>query len=635
MKTADRDFDVKKFFFYYGPNHYLSSKAMVFNLYVAPEGPETDFYKPYVLGEFPHLSNFNIQSVADMFAYTLLEVMRMDINLYLNDFAISEDSSDYVIAIEFLDDYSAEDAAILVSEWFKAMNEGTVTDFNFRKRFDILQSVFDKSLLGGPTLYALVDAGLKNDIPVFFLEEENQYQWGYGIKQLRGRSTTFHTDGVKDTEFTMYKDMVTDFLHMCGFPTPAGSNCFTEQEALSEAGKLGFPLVVKPVAGHKGQGVITDINSESELKVAFQTIIENARREGLFFDGAIVQQQIKGKDHRLLTIDGKFVAALKREPAFVVGNGKNSIEELIEIENQEEIRKDNARSPLTKIIPDNDMVQFLKMQNMHPGSVPETGQKIYLRRIANISAGGVSFNVTNEIHPDNKELAESIAGFFNIKCLGIDVITEDISIPWTDEDFGIIEINAGPGVFMHQSPAFGESINVPEMILLSHFKETGLSRIPIIAGNNITQSLLTNLIAEIHDIKPGIFTGALTREGVFFNGKYFFKNESHEQNVKIILRHPKTEIAIINHIKEDIYDYGFFHEGADIIILDHPNWAEETLKGQLLPGGCLVEITDKNISLSMNSSITETVNYTEKYKEKKLVELIRPFIFDMIDKYDV
>ncbi len=635
MKTQEQDFAVRKFHFYYGPNHYLPRRAMVFNIYVSPEGPEADFYKPFVHEVFPQVEKFNIQTVADLFTHTLREVLRMDIDLYINDFSISEDHEDYVIAIEFLDDYSSEDAAVLVSDWFISMNEGTAELFNFSKKFEHLQAIFDKSLLGGPTLYSLVEAGLKNDIPVFFLEEENQYQWGYGVKQLRGRSTTFHTDGVKDTEFTMYKDMVAEFLVMCGFPTPAGKNCLTEQEAVDEAAKLGYPLVVKPVSGHKGQGVVTGIQTESELRVAFQHIVDLSAMEGLYFDGAIVQQQINGDDHRLLTIDGMYAAALKREPAFVIGNGVNTIEELIEEENKKEIRKDNARSPLTKILLDTDMIQFLQLQNLHTGSVPDEGQKVYLRRVANISAGGVSINVTEKIHPENIKLAESIATFFNLKCIGIDILTEDISIPWKEGDFGIIEVNAGPGVFMHLSPAYGDSINVPEMILLSHFKRTELSRIPVIAGNNITQPLLLKLLEEINDVKPGVFTGALIREGVFFNGNYFFKNESHEQNIKIILRHPKTSFAFFNHIQKDIYDYGFFHEGADIVILDHANWAEETLRKQILPGGYIIEISDAEIKLIMNSNILKNVSYSEKNKEKILLEIIRPLIFDLIEKYEV
>lgn len=633
MKTPEIDFDVRKFYFYYGPSHYLNKRALVFNLHIAPEGPEASYYLPYVLDVFPRLKSFNLQTVADLFAHTLLEVLRMDIDLYINDFSISEDADDYVIAIEFLDDYTAEDAVILVSDWFKAMNAGTADSFQFSRKFELLQQQFDRSLLGGPTLYSLVEAGLKNDIPVFYLTEENQYQWGYGIKQLRGRSTTFHTDGIKDTEFTVYKDMATEFLQMCGFPTPQGRNCLNEYEALAEARKLGFPVVVKPVAGHKGQGVVTGINSEAELKVAFQQVVDLARLEDNYFDGAIVQQQIAGNDHRLLTIDGKFAAALKRIPAYVDGTGHHTIEQLIAMENQKEIRRDNARSPLTRIEIDNDLLQYLQLQNLNLQSIPAPAERIFLRRVANISAGGVSVNVTPEVHPRNKQMVENIASFFNIKCLGVDVLTEDISKPWNEGHFGIIEINAGPGVFMHLSPAYGGSLNIPEQIILSHFRQPELSRIPIIATNHISHALAAALPADIQRVKPGLMVGVLTDEGIFFNGQYFFKNESHEQNVKIILRHPQTGFAVFTHQRENVYDYGFFHEGADIVILDHANWAEETLKDQLLPGGILMEISDQEIKISMNSQTLDNVTYTEENRDKRILEQLNRYLPEIISRY--
>ncbi|TVQ12247.1 MAG: cyanophycin synthetase [Bacteroidetes bacterium] len=633
MRTQENDFDVRKFYFYYGPSHYLAVKALVFNLHIATDGPEVDFYKPYVFEAFPKLKPFNLQTVADLFAHTLLEVLRMDIDLHINELSITEDGDDYVIAIEFLDDYTAEDAAVLVSDWFKSINDGKTEEFNFLKKFELLKRIFDKSVLGGPTLYALVEAGMKNEIPVFFLEEENQYQWGYGVKQLRGRSTTMHTDGIKDTEFTMYKDMVTEFLLMCGFPTPAGRNCFTETEALSEARKLGFPVVVKPVSGHKGIGVTTGIKNESEVKIAFQNIMDISEKEDIYFDGAIVQEHIAGHDHRILTIDGKFAAALKRIPAYVDGNGQDTIEKLIEEENKKEIRLDNARSPLAKIHIDKELLDYLLLQNLQLNSIPADGERIFLRRVANISAGGVSVNVTHEIHPQNIELAESIAGFFKVKCLGIDVLAADISTPWGEGIFGIIEINAGPGVFMHLAPAYGGSIDVPEMILLSHFKKPELARIPIIAGNQITQYMMTEILGELKKIDSDTFVGALAPEGVFFNGKYFFKNTSHDQNVKIILRHPETAFAIFNHSRENIYDYGFFHEGADLIILDHPNWAEESMKNMLLPGGYLIEVSDAQIKLSMNSHTLKTVSYIENEKENILLNMIKPFLRDLINKY--
>jgi cyanophycin synthetase len=627
------DFDVRKFFVYNGPNYYLNKKSLVFNIFLEPDGPEVGYYKNTVYSVFPSLEERNPSTVIDLFAQTLVQVMKMDIDLFLNDYSISEDGEDYVVALEFFDEVVAEDAVYLVSEWFKAMNDDR--SFDFKAEFLKLQASFDKSILGGPTIYSLVEAGLKRNIPVFFLFEENQFQWGYGKKQLRGRSTTFHTDGIKDTEFTMYKDMVGDFLIMCGFPTPIGKNCYDVEEAVEEAKKLGFPVVVKPVAGHKGQGVTTGIESEEGVRKAFNTIIEVADANGGKFDGIIVQQQIYGTDHRLLAVDGKFAAALQRVPAYVEGDSKNDIKELIRIDNEKEVRLDNARSPLCKIKIDDDLQDYLKLQGLALTTIPKSGETIYLRRVANISAGGVSINVTDKIHPKNIEMVESIARFFKVKCLGIDVLSQDISKPWTEGNFGIIEINAGPGVFMHLAPAIGGSIDVPGYIMASHFKRPEASRIPIIAGNNIAKELTDSIYKALKNIKPDIYFASLIDEGVFFNGNYFFKNERHDQNVKIILRNPETEFAVISHDKHGIYDYGFFHEGADVVILDSPNYAEESMKNLLLADGILIEINDHQMEVKKNGESLSCISfYNDADKENLIISAIEPLLKDLVYKYE-
>ena len=627
-----KDFSVGKFYAYSGPNFYLDRKALVFNIFIAPSGDSADYYKKTIVQHFPDLENVETPYVVDLFAETLIRVLKMDIDLYINKYSISGDGEDYVIAVEYLDKEVAIDAVYLLSDWFRALSGDE--DFDFSGEFMKLQEEFDKTLYGGPTIYSLIEAGLKRDIPVFYLFEENQFQWGYGKKQLRGRSTTFHTDGIKDTEFTMYKDMVGDFLMMCGLPTPIGKNCYSEDEIVEEAQELGFPVVVKPVAGHKGQGVVTGIESEEDVRKAFNDIIEMSEREGINFEGAIVQQMIYGTDHRLLSVGGKFAAALERVPAFVIGNGKDTIEELIRVENDKEIRLDNARSPLAKIKIDDDLTDYLALQDLTLQSVPPEGERIVLRRVANISAGGVSINVTDKIHPENVQLVEDIAGFFNVKCLGIDVLSADISKSWKEGNFGIIEINAGPGVFMHLAPAYGGSIDVPGIIMASHFESPEKSRIPIIAGANISEELAQVVNDKLHQIKPDIYFASLTGKGIHFNGRFFHKNPDHDENVKIILRNPKTDIALFSHSVDDIYDYGLLHQGADMVILDHAAHAQEkVLKEQLLPGGLLAEISDNEIKLTVNGE-EETIALAEGDDvPSKLVEAVGSYLEELTTKY--
>jgi cyanophycin synthetase len=262
-----RDFAVDKFSFLSGPNYYIDQKAMIFNLSVDPEGKRVDFFAPKVIEQFPQLKDDMPSSVVDLFADVLIQVLKMDIDLFINNYTVSRDGDDFVIAVEYLDKISTEDSVYLVRDWFRALVAEEA--FDFQAEFIKLQEDFDRTLYGGPTIYSLIEAGLKRGIPVNYLFEENQFQWGYGKKQLRGRSTTVHKDSIKDTEWTMYKDIVKDFLLMCGFPTPTGRNCMQKGEAVKQAEKLGYPVVVKPLAGHKGQGVTTGVANAEQVDDRF------------------------------------------------------------------------------------------------------------------------------------------------------------------------------------------------------------------------------------------------------------------------------------------------------------------------------------------------------------------------------
>jgi len=268
------DFKVSKVYFYRGPSHYLDRQAMVFNLWLDPEGGPREHFREAVAAQFPALADDWPENLAELFCRVLVQVLKMDIDLFVNRWDISRDGDEHVLAVEYLDDVISEDAAYLVRDWFQALSAGR--DFDFPGEFLKLQDEFDRTLFGGPTLYSLIEAGLQRGIQVLYLEEENQFMWGYGERHVRGRSTTFHTDGIKDTEFTTFKDRVKEFLLIRGFPTPVGANCFTEEDAVAEAARLGFPVVVKPVAGHKGQGVVTNIESDEGVRRAFNKIVEAA-----------------------------------------------------------------------------------------------------------------------------------------------------------------------------------------------------------------------------------------------------------------------------------------------------------------------------------------------------------------------
>lgn len=627
-----RAFETKPYRYYQGANLYLERQAYVFDLVEAPAGRELDRVRDAVEAVFPDIEK--AKDAAELFARTLLHVLKMDINLSVERWCVLPEGEGSRIAVECVDRKVTERCVLAIEDWFNDAAEERRHDFG--KVFQELQHRFDRSLLGGPTIYSLYEGARKRGIPVHFLEEENQLQWGYGCKQIRGRSTIVSTDGIKDTEFTTYKDMVGEFLELRGFPTPKSRTFFTEEEVVEEAEKMGWPVVIKPVAGHKGHGVTTNIRTERDVRRAFRVAAGTGEESA---DGIIIQQQIEGTDHRLLTVKGKFVAALQRVPAYVEGDGKSTIGELIVLENETPARIDNARSALCKIKVDDDLIDYLDKQNLALNSVPHKDQRVYLRRVANISAGGVSINVTDRIHPMNVKLVEDIAANFNVTCLGVDVLTDDISAPWRDGSFGIIEINAGPGVFMHLVPAIGDSVDVPGHIMRAYFPKERSERIPIITGNALTHDFCSKLGTEAKKLRPTLVSGSLTEEGIHFDGEYFHKNPRHDENLRIILRHPKLGLLIARHTAPEIAEFGMYHQGVDVVVLDGPNAVEEVLKRDLVEDGYLVAVEPKQVTVRRGGKAVKKVpvagagKTTAKDREVALLKAIVPLLPELLDKY--
>lgn len=631
-----KNITIKKLYFYSGPNYYLDRASAVFNINFSPLIKEFSLFKMKmaIVSKFPQILDMETADLPELFAQTLIMVQKCDLDLFVNKYDVLIDEEEFSIAVEYLDDYTCEDAIYLVVNWFESIVNPTL-QFNFSAKYKALQATFDKSVYGGPTIYSLIEAGMKRGVPVNHLPIESQFQWGYGRKSIRGKSTVLDVDGIKDTEFTQYKDACKEFLLTCGFPTPKGKNCFDEEGLIAECTELGFPVVVKPLAGHKGEGVTTGITTIEELKDAFQVVIKGHQENGTEFQGAIVEQQIYGKDHRLLTLGGKFVAALEREPAFVIGDGKHNIQALIDIENETNPdRSNNSRAPLSKIKIDEDLIKYLTLQTLSLKSVIADGVKVYLRRVANISAGGISTNVTDIIHPKNKKLTEDIASFFRIAIMGIDVLAADISKPWDEGNFGIIEINAGPGIYMHLAPFKGGPVDVPNMIIDHFFPTPEKARIPIIISNKVSLNFCQLLYAKLLEIDPKLrYFGFVVEEGAFINGHFFTNNKRHDKNVEMLLRHIGMDFVVFTHTRDNIHDDGIFHSGADIVILDEPNYAEKRLEREMLKDGYTIDMAADKAEL-LNSTLSLGITpLTLENKDEMLLQIIEPLLPALLEKY--
>lgn len=568
-------FDIFNFKHYMGPNPYLQTGALIFDfaLTESAQPPAISDYVSIIGDRYPHLRDETYESYAQLFARTVSEVGKLDMGLHLKHWSIKQLPACTKIAVESLHARTSRAVVYCVWDWFEAIAQGR--DFRVEDQFKAMQDQFRYSVYGGPTVYALWRTAHEKGIPTFYLWDEGLVQYGYGRKQVRGIATTFNCDSHLDSDFTTRKDDCKAFLGTLGFPVPKGDIVVSLEEARSAAREIGYPVAVKPVVGHKGIGVTADVQDSEELKYAFSRAVNAIPKEQPV--RIIVEKSFKGPDFRLLCVNGRFVAATERRAASVVGDGHSTIEELIEQENQKPDRTDTPTSPMGKIQRDEAMEMYLEEQGLGLDSVIESDRTVYLRKVANLSAGGLSIDKTSTVHPDNIILAQDIAQHFRLTCLGIDVIAKDLSKSWKNGDFGIIEINAAPGIYMHLRPAVGGSVDVPSHILETFFESAEEARIPFITFNRISVQELQEIIDDILMRHPDWTIGAVCRDGVFVNRSEKNLNKDYNSNVQNLLRNPQLDLLIVEYREEVLEADGMFYYGSNLVILDNPTETEMML----------------------------------------------------------
>jgi cyanophycin synthetase len=596
-------FDIFNLKFYIGPNPYLNEAAAVFDFaltgYLNPKALEE--YHAAIGEYYPHLQAETFETFAELFARTVSEVNKLNIDLHLDRWSLQETDDYFTVAIQTLHTRTTRSVIYCVWDWFEAITQDET--FDFATQLIVLQNMFRRSAYGGPTVYTLWRTAAEKGIPAFYLWDEGLVQYGYGKKQVRGIATTFECDSHLDSDFTTRKDDCKAFLDTLGFPVPKGDIVRSTQGAMDAAQKIGYPVAVKPVVGHKGIGVTADVQDSEELIAAFDRAVDAIAEDQPV--EVIVEKSVAGADYRLLCVNGRFVAATERRPAWVTGDGYSTIMELIDRENSLPARQDSPTSPLSKIQSDEAMDMFLEEQRLSLDTILEKDRTVYLRKVANLSAGGVSLDATSRIHQDNIILAQDIAQYFRLTCLGIDVIAQDISKSWKDSNFGIIEINSAPGISMHLRPAVGESVDVPTAILETFFQNSTDARIPIITFNDISRQQLHELIDHILWLHPDWIIGAVCREAVLINRSEKVLNPDYNTNVQTLLRHPKLDLLITEYSEEIFSRQGMFYQGSDLVVLNNPTPTEMMLAHDLADHATLVINNRDNISIRRNGLLEQ------------------------------
>ncbi|MGO5065691.1 MULTISPECIES: cyanophycin synthetase [unclassified Clostridium] len=411
----------------------------------------------------------------------------------------------------------------------------------------------------GPSTFSIIEEAKKRNIPITKIGEESMFQLGYGIKGKIIEATICNSTSAVSVDIACDKLLSKNILMDQCIPVAEGYKVNNYIDLLFKAERIGYPVVLKPRFGNQGKGVIVNIKNQKELVNAYR-IINNK------FQNIMIEKYINGKDYRACVVDGKVVAVAQRIPPYIIGNGKSTIYELIKELNRDERRGDGHEKPLTKVKIDKELKNNINKVGYTLGHILPKGDKLELRHNANLSTGGVAVDCTDLICNETKEVCERVAKAIGIDICGIDICCEDISKPLNDNE-GIMEVNAAPGIRMHQYPYKGESRNVAKAIVDMMFKEDN-GNIPIISitGTN-GKTTTTRLIAHTLSLS-GKKVGMTTTGGIYVNNKCIDKGDTTGYySARTVLTNKEVEVAVLELARGGLIKAGLPYDLADVGII--------------------------------------------------------------------
>ncbi|MGL5086122.1 MAG: Mur ligase family protein, partial [Clostridium sp.] len=355
------------------------------------------------------------------------------------------------------------------------------------------------------------------------------------------------------------KLLTKELLRLQNLPVADGAKVYNVINLLKEGEYIGYPLVLKPQFGNQGKGIVLNICNEKELVCAYEQLKDN-------FKDLIVEKYYKGNDYRVCVIDYKIAAVSLRRPPLIVGDGRSTIMELINILNENPLRGEGHEKPLTRIKIDIELIQCLKDMNYNEKSIIKKGEKIFLRRNANLSTGGDAVDCTNIICDENIEICIRAAKTLGLDICGIDICVEDISKPM--RGCGIImEINAAPGLRMHLYPTSGEVRNVGDEIVNMLYKGN-VKNIPVIAITGTNGKTTTTRVINHTLSKMGYMTGMTSTDGIYVDGKCIDKgDDTGAESAKSILLNKEVDIAVLETARGGIIKRGLAYDLADVAVI--------------------------------------------------------------------
>ena len=412
----------------------------------------------------------------------------------------------------------------------------------------------------GPSTGSIVEAAVARGIPYRRLTQGSMVQFGWGAKSRRIQAAEIDATSAVAESIAQDKDLSKELLRAGGVPVPIGRPVDSPDEAWAVALEVGLPVVAKPVDGNQGKGVTVNIASREQMDAAYRAAAEIGQ--------VMVEKFLPGNDYRMLVVGNRLVAAARRDPPQVNGDGVHTVRELVAKVNEDPRRGEGHSTSLTKIRLDDIALARLSLQGLSPDSVPEKGRRVLLRNNANLSTGGTATDVTDDVHPEVAERVVAAAQLVGLHICGVDVVCESVLRPLEEQSGGVVEVNAAPGLRMHLSPSYGKGRHVGEAIIGQLFSPGDDGRIPVVAvtgtnGKTTTTRLIAHLFAS-----SGLCVGMTNTDGVYVGGRQIDSGDcSGPKSARNVLMHPDVQAAVFETARGGVLREGLGFDRCQVAVV--------------------------------------------------------------------
>ncbi len=464
----------------------------------------------------------------------------------------------YQVVVE----YSEEDVGRLALELAQQLIQSAREDAPFDLAAALKQlRDLDEDVRLGPSTGSIVQAAVARNIPFRRMTEGSMVMFGWGSRQRRIQAAEIDATGAIAESIAQDKELTKKLLDAAGVPVPQGRSVADPDDAWAAAMEIGLPVVIKPKDGNQGKGVTVNVTTREQLDAGFKAASE-------FRDDILVERYLPGHDYRLLVVGDKMVAAARREPPQVIGDGKHTVRELVDEVNRDPRRGDGHATSLTKIRFDDIALGTLVQQGMNADSVPALGQRVVLRNNANLSTGGTATDVTDDVHPEVAERAIAAAHMIGLDICGVDLVADSVLKPMEDVGGGIVEVNAAPGLRMHLAPSFGKPRAIGEAIIDTLYAPGDDGRIPVVAvtgtnGKTTTVRLIAHLLTA-----SGLRTGMTNTDGVYIEGRRIDSGDcSGPRSARNVLLHPDVDAAVFETARGGLLREGLAFDKCQVAVV--------------------------------------------------------------------